>query len=253
MPGTHSLGSPSRPFASASADGAAAGAAAAAGTATGTAGAAGTAAAAAAAASAAGSEYSSTPLAVRRVRWARADLGPMGFEFLLLDEEMQKLFELPREVLGPDLERKFEAFIENFYLEDYQGIISPTDEELELLSRPYPGPHTQEGIGIGIGGDRPPSLYTLKLLRYLETRVPAAAGGPLVGPPAGPLVGPSGGPVGGGGGDRGAFGVSLQHIFVFSPSLYTAIVNSPQDATAAFDALLRAKPPVCVCILSPRL
>ena len=95
-------------------------------------------------------------------------------------------------------------------------VITPTDEEVELLSH---AAAAEGGSGIGIGmGDRPPSLYMLKLLRYLETRGCAAAGR-----------------------DRAAFSVSLQHIYVYSPRLYTAVVSYPQDATAAFDALIRNK------------
>ena len=78
-------------------------------------------AAAAGGSSAAPSEYSTTPLAVRRVRYARADLGDMGREFLLLDEQMQKLPELPREVVGPEMERAFDRFFETFNLADYAG------------------------------------------------------------------------------------------------------------------------------------
>ncbi|OEH79831.1 DNA replication licensing factor mcm4 [Cyclospora cayetanensis] len=114
------------------------------------------------ASSGAASEYGGTPLAIRRVRFARADLGDMGREFLLLDAEMQRLPELPRDVVDPDMERRFDDFLNNFCLEDFDGCNANS-------TIPYP------------------------------------------------------------------------HIYAYSPLLYTAIVNAPQDATAAFDAILRAK------------
>ncbi|CDJ44384.1 hypothetical protein, conserved, partial [Eimeria tenella] len=136
----------------------------------------------------------------------------MGREFLLLDAEMQRLPELPREVVGPDLEKAFERFLDTFVLEDYAGMVTASEEDLELASGEWGG---ESGIGIGIGiGDRVAALYTRKLLRFLEAR---------------------------GCGERVAFGVSLQHLHAFSPTLFAAVVNAPQDATAAFDALLRSK------------
>lgn len=93
-------------------------------------------------------------------------------------------------------------------------MVTASDEDLELLSsRLSLDPSSPFG-------DRPNGLYTLKLLRFLETR------GPLGAPGGGPSV---------------TFGVSLQHIYAYSPALYFAITNAPQDATAAFDAILRAK------------
>ncbi|XP_026189950.1 DNA replication licensing factor MCM4, partial [Cyclospora cayetanensis] len=168
------------------------------------------------ASSGAASEYGGTPLAIRRVRFARADLGDMGREFLLLDAEMQRLPELPRDVVDPDMERRFDDFLNNFCLEDFDGLVQTLEEDLELVSGAWQ-PQVDSSFSIG---DRPRALYLLKLLRFLETRGSAAAAG---------------------GAERLAFGVSLQHIYAYSPLLYTAIVNAPQDATAAFDAILRAK------------
>lgn len=61
------------------------------------------------------------------------------------------------------------------------------------------------------------SHYALKLLQYMDKR------GPL------------------GGSSSLSFGVSLQHVFAFDRQLYDAAVNAPQDAIAAFDAILRRK------------
>ncbi|KAL8428613.1 hypothetical protein ACSSS7_007140 [Eimeria intestinalis] len=159
------------------------------------------------------SDYGRTPLAIRRVRYARADLGDMGREFVLLDAEMQRLPELPRDVVDPDMERRFESFLNNFCLQDFEGMVHASDEDMELVSGAWQ-PQSEMG-----GEETPRGLYMLKLLRFLETR----------------------GSAGGGGGDRLTFGVSLQHIFAYNPALYFAIVNAPQDATAAFDAILRSK------------
>lgn len=39
----------------------------------------------------------------------------------MLDNEMQRLPELPRDVIQPDLEREFEGFVEAFRLQDFEG------------------------------------------------------------------------------------------------------------------------------------
>ena len=94
------------------------------------------------------------------------------------------------------------------------SVVHASDEDLELVSGDW-----QPQIDSG-DGEKPRSLYMLKLLRFLETRGSAGTAG---------------------GGERLSFGVSLQHIYAYNPSLYFAIVNAPQDATAAFDAILRSK------------
>lgn len=67
------------------------------------------------------SEYGGTPQAVRRVRYARADLGDMGREFLLQDGDMQRLPELPKEIVDSNMEKKFDEFFDTFRLADNEG------------------------------------------------------------------------------------------------------------------------------------
>ena len=96
------------------------------------------------------------------------------------------------------------------------AVVDIPEEDKELAS----GDWRPQGDIVSMFGENIKALYILKLLRYMETRGFAAAAG---------------------GSERLSFGVSLQHIYAYNPSLYFAITNAPQDATAAFDALLRSK------------
>lgn len=72
----------------------------------------------------------------------------------------------------------------------------------------------------------PPPLYMLKLLHFLFAHGGSASGTSAAGSAGSGAL---------------TFAVSLEHLFCFNPSLYHAVVNAPQDATAAFDAILRRK------------
>ncbi|PHJ17061.1 dna replication licensing factor [Cystoisospora suis] len=154
------------------------------------------------------SEYGGTPQAVRRVRYARADLGDMGREFLLQDGDMQRLPELPKEIVDSNMEKKFDEFFDTFRLSDNEGLLEITEEDREIAALADVPAYAETGYT---------SHYALKLLQYMDKR------GPL------------------GGLSSLSFGVSLQHVFAFDRQLYDAAVNAPQDAIAAFDAILRRK------------
>ncbi|RQX71642.1 putative DNA replication licensing factor MCM4 [Toxoplasma gondii CAST] len=159
------------------------------------------------------SEYGGTPLAVRRVRFARADLGDMGREFLLQDSDMQRLPELPKEVVDSNMERKFNEFFETFRVEDTEGILELSEEEKAISALANDAAYADAGCR---------SFYAIKLLQYMERRGAALMAGHSS------QTGLS-------------FDVSLQHLFLFDRQLYDAAVNAPQDAIAAFDAILRRK------------
>ncbi|CBZ55667.1 putative DNA replication licensing factor [Neospora caninum Liverpool] len=159
------------------------------------------------------SEYGGTPLAIRRVRFARADLGDMGREFLLQDSDMQRLPELPKEVVDSNMEKKFNEFFETFRIEDTEGILDLSEEEKAISALANDQVYVDSGCQ---------SFYAVKLLQYMERRGAAIMAGHSS------HAGLS-------------FDVSLQHLFLFDRQLYDAAVNAPQDAIAAFDAILRRK------------
>eukprot|EP00920_Eleutheroschizon_duboscqi_P015236 GHVT01035305.1.p1 GENE.GHVT01035305.1~~GHVT01035305.1.p1 ORF type:complete len:964 (+),score=102.63 GHVT01035305.1:1260-4151(+) len=189
------------------------------------------------------SEFNNTPLALKRVRYCRADLGAMGRNAVLDQEKMLRLLSLPREVVPEHIDSNIAKFFCDFdptsprnpeevsylstvlkfsesdleSLERKDLLISRVQSDEEYISTP------QRRVAEYANG-----FYNWMLLELYERTATSDTTD-------------TSGTWGRSSEAMSSFDVSLNHLYHFDSRLYSIIVSSPQDCIALFDTFIVAK------------
>ncbi|GFE54810.1 DNA replication licensing factor [Babesia ovis] len=156
-------------------------------------------------------QYGKTPNVIRRIRAARSDIGDMGRELFMQPDEIRRLPYL-LDARIDEVQTRFSTFLREFRLEDFIGIITPTDEDYELLDK-------REKFGSQWSA----VYYGLKMLLYIDHHFGSATTDNT---------------------DSALnvmrrYEVNLLHVKAFDYLLYTLLIKYPADCVSELDRVLQ--------------
>ncbi|GIX63200.1 DNA replication licensing factor MCM4, putative [Babesia caballi] len=156
-------------------------------------------------------QYGKTPNVIRRIRAARSDIGDMGRELYMQPDDIVRL---PYILDGriDEVNSRFSKFLREFRLEDFDGTITPTDEDYELLDRRQN--FTSQWASL---------YYGLKMMLYIDAQFGSSTGEDLNSASSATR----------------RFEINLLHIKAFDYVLYKMIIKYPADCVSDLDRVVQ--------------
>ncbi|KAK1443625.1 mini-chromosome maintenance protein [Babesia gibsoni] len=156
-------------------------------------------------------QYGKTPNVIRRIRAARSDIGDMGREMFMQPDDINRLpYILDARI--DEVYDRFNTFLREFRLEDYDGVIVPTDEDCELLEKREN--FASQWISV---------YYGLKMMIYIDSHFGSISGEDAKHS----------------GGSTRRFEINLNHIKTFDYVLYNLIIKYPADCVCELDKMVQ--------------
>ncbi|ORM41692.1 DNA replication licensing factor MCM4 [Babesia sp. Xinjiang] len=156
-------------------------------------------------------QYGKTPNVLRRIRAARSDIGDMGRELFMHPDEIRRLpYILDARI--DEVQTRFNTFLREFRIEDFIGVISPTDEDYELLDRREKFVSRWTSV-----------YYALKMLSYID----------------GQFVSNMAESGNNSSTAMRRYEVNLCHIKAFDCVLYTLLIKYPADCVSELDRVVQ--------------
>ncbi|GBE60626.1 DNA replication licensing factor [Babesia ovata] len=152
-------------------------------------------------------QYGRTPNVLRRIRAARSDIGDMGRELFMQPDEIRRMpYILDARI--DEVNTRFSAFLREFRIEDFDGVIVPTDEDYELLDKRENFASRWTMV-----------YYGLKMMLYIDSHFGSTTGEELNNSPS--IV--------------RRFELNLSHIKAFDGVLYQLLTKYPADSVSELD------------------
>ncbi|KAK1939687.1 DNA replication licensing factor MCM4 [Babesia divergens] len=156
-------------------------------------------------------QYGKTPDVLRRIRAARSDIGDMGRELFMQPDDIGRLpYILDARI--DEIYDRFNRFLREFRLEDFDGAIVPTDEDYELLEKRENFASQWASV-----------YYGLKMMLYIDAHLGSTSGEDLSNPS----------------GFTRRFEINLLHMKAFDQVLYKLLIKYPADCVCELDKMLQ--------------
>ncbi|KAK2195628.1 bifunctional MCM domain/Mini-chromosome maintenance complex protein 4/P-loop containing nucleoside triphosphate hydrolase/Nucleic acid-binding [Babesia duncani] len=154
-------------------------------------------------------QYGKTPNVIRRIRNARADIGDMGRELFMEDSDIGRLpYILDARI--EEVHGRFNTFIREFRIDDFDGILQVADEDNEILEKR----EEYEFVWAKY-------YYGLKMILYIESHFKSNQNDQV-------MIN-----------SRRRFELNLAHIRAFDPVLYSMLIRYPADVICELDKIIQ--------------